>query len=284
MSVCNGEAVRKILSAPLDKGNWYRVFSMPDASFPNQMSQLSAAKHIALQRKIARGYAMSSIVKMEDRFDAAIQLFERGIEDAAAHDANGCVNLSDWCTFYAMDAVGLATFSKEFGFLRTRTDVGNSMAKMGPLKMYLALMAHFPDVHETLMPIITPLLIRVGMAPTNHVLQSTEAAIRAREGDDDASNDMFAHWKHQKAEDPISWRDLFATANANIAAGGDTVGTAEQAFVYYMLKHPDCVARLRAELDEASRQGRVAVPVQYQAAQQLPYLQACVRRHRTRRA
>jgi Cytochrome P450 len=276
VSVCNDEAVPKILNAPLDKGSWYRIFAMPDSSFKNQMSELSAKKYAVVQRKIARGYAASSLIKMEDRFDRAVLLFMDGVGKDAAKDPDGAVALDEWFTFYSFDIVGLVTFSREFGFLTTGSDVGDCIATSNALTIYLAVMAYFPDLHDWLTAVLSPILLRLGLQPMKHVLETTEQALHSREVDDAAGNDMVSHWKHQKEDDPLSARDLFSTANANVAAGGDTVGTIEQAFMYYMLKNPRCVERLQAELDEAARQGKISAPVGYQAALQLPYFQACV--------
>ena len=47
-----------------------------------------------------------------------------------------------------------------------------------------------------------------------------------------------------------------------------------RAVIYYVLKNEDCKKRLIAEVDEASKRGKLSDPVKYSEAEQMPYLQA----------
>lgn len=63
------------------------------------------------------------------------------------------------------------------------------------------------------------------------------------------------------------------------SAGSDTVSCGLQAFVYYMIRHPNAWARVRQEIDDAgAKQGicKDAV-ISYADAQQLPFFQACIK-------
>jgi cytochrome P450 len=69
---------------------------------------------------------------------------------------------------------------------------------------------------------------------------------------------------------------LLQTANNAYNAGADTVGATAQAFVYYLLRHPNYLQRLRDEIDTAQDRDELSPMVQYNEAQRLPFLQACV--------
>lgn len=58
------------------------------------------------------------------------------------------------------------------------------------------------------------------------------------------------------------------------AAGTDTSAIVLRSFVYFMLKHPECLAALRKELDQAVADGRLSIPPTYEQTLRLPYFQA----------
>ena len=274
VSVCNDQAARKILYPALDKGAWYKIFAMPDSSYVNYMSQLNAKKCLVLGKKITKGYSLNTVLGFEDRIDYAINLFKFGFDKACAR---GSVSLNEWFAYLTFDVVSLATFSKEFGFLRAEKDIGGSIANSEKLLWYLAIMGYFTKVHDWLEAFMLPLMKWFDLQPMRHVMGTTEKALKAREGIEEAGRDMLSHWKSQKEGNRLTDRDVFGLASTNVAAGGDTVGAESQAFVYYMLRNPDKLLKLREEIDKAASEGRISNPVQYKEALALPYFQACVR-------
>ena len=63
----------------------------------------------------------------------------------------------------------------------------------------------------------------------------------------------------------------------NLLAGADTTAIALQAIFNQLLRHPKVLAKLRLELDEAIRSGKITLPVRYADASRLPYFTACVK-------
>lgn len=72
-------------------------------------------------------------------------------------------------------------------------------------------------------------------------------------------------------------RDIFVSIGANIGAGSDTTSITLSAILYHLMKNPETMRRLREELDEASREGRISDPITFKEAQELPYLQAVIK-------
>ena len=247
---------------------------MPDSSWPNQMSETSAKRFAIKQKHIAGGYAFTNIIKVESKLDDAIHLLEHHFDCFDAIDET--IDLNKWSTYFAFDAVGLVTFSKEFGFLCQAADVGGSIATSQNLVAYLSAMAYFHRYHDALMSMLT--FSWIDLQPMKHVMNTTLHAVQIREKSSVESVDMMEQWKaaHERHPEGISKKDILSTANANVAAGADTVSTAFQAFIYLMLRNPKCVQRLRMELDKAALVGRTSLAVPFATAQRLPYFQACV--------
>lgn len=236
------------------------------------MCETSASRFALTQKKIAAGYSLSNIIRSEDEFDVAIARLEARIDESIYKDE--IISLDKWFAFFAFDIVGQTTFSQAFGFLERGVDVGGCVATSHALVTYLSFMAYFHKWHDLLMA--NPLIEYFDLQPMRHVMATTEKAVRTREKNSKARNDMIERWKRQTSDTPLTSKDLLSAANANVAAGAETVGTALQAFVYQMLQHPKCLARLRNEIDEAAAVGKLASPVRWSAAQDLTYFHACV--------
>jgi cytochrome P450 len=60
-------------------------------------------------------------------------------------------------------------------------------------------------------------------------------------------------------------------------AGSDTSATIIRVVFLYLITSPIMMGKLRAEMDEGIKQGRISSPIRDTEARQLPYLQACIK-------
>lgn len=60
-------------------------------------------------------------------------------------------------------------------------------------------------------------------------------------------------------------------------AGADSTSIALRAIFYFLMKHPEKLDRVRAEVDAAFSNGTLSTPVQYSEAVALPYLTAVIK-------
>lgn len=60
-------------------------------------------------------------------------------------------------------------------------------------------------------------------------------------------------------------------------AGSDSTSIALRSIFYYLMKNPESLAKLRAEIDAAYADGSLTTPVQYSHAVKLPYLGAVIK-------
>ncbi|EER40302.1 benzoate 4-monooxygenase cytochrome P450 [Histoplasma capsulatum H143] len=95
-----------------------------------------------------------------------------------------------------------------------------------------------------------------------------------REGRD--INNTIANATPQTAYHPdrMKLHEIHSAAFNAVAAGNETVSSGLQAFVYYMIRHPNAWDRARAEIDAAGLKDPV---ISYMDAQKLPFLQACIK-------
>jgi cytochrome P450 len=60
-------------------------------------------------------------------------------------------------------------------------------------------------------------------------------------------------------------------------AGADTTAIGLRTVFYHLLKHPNVLEKLRAELDTAAREGRLSDPPRFAEASKLPLLTSCIK-------
>jgi len=64
---------------------------------------------------------------------------------------------------------------------------------------------------------------------------------------------------------------------ANLGAGSDTTGISMTAIIYYLMKNPHSLQKLRDEIDTAVIEGNLSNPATFQQGQKLSYLQATIK-------
>jgi cytochrome P450 len=256
------------------QGPWYSIFSLPDYHYVNQMSELDPRRHIEKNRNVASGYALSNIIKSESHVDSLLKLFTERLNNCTT--SGQPMDFSTWFTFYSFDVVGEVTFSKSFGFLETGTDIRDAIANTRALALYIAVMGHYTWFHN--LTLGNPLLSRLGIQPSSHIFDTCLAAIATRKENTATRDDMMQKWLDNRAKYPdrMAESEIFAAAVSNLGAGADTVSATLQSLFYFLLRSPKHMQRLRDELDAAQDSGQLSPIVQYNEAQKLPFLQACV--------
>ena len=274
VSVNHPDAVQAILGASLEKGQFYRVFDIPNSNYVNIMSEVNHKRHAQKRANVNSAFLMSSVIQNEPHIDSAIELLEEQLEGLTktSHD----LPLHTWLAFFGYDVLGEALFSKRFGFLDQGRDIRNAIANTFGLALYISVMAYAQWLHALLLG--SPILRWLDFQPSAHTFDTCVVNINARKDNPEVRSDMIAHWLHtwKKYPDRMEEKEIFCAVLGTLAAGGETVSATMQAFFYLMLRHPDHLARLRQELDNAHARGELSAVVSYAEAQKLPYLQACV--------
>ncbi len=240
------------------------------------MSTLDPKKKTERSRNLAAGYTLSNVIRSEDAISSTIERL-LGWMDRFAEKGEP-MHLDKFFTYTAFDVVGEVVFSQPFGFLEQGVDIGNSISNSLALNAYAAVGGFFQPWN---MMVANPFVTWLQIMPMGHLFNTTMKAINERERNPDARFDLAAHWFKTLAQHPerMHLRDIHAQATTSVGAGADTVSCGLQAFVYHMLRHPTAWARVRAEIDVARRDRGLCADrvVAFEHAQQLPYLQACIK-------
>ena len=251
------------------------------------------------RRGIAHNYSLSTLVEYEPLVDSTTATFLTQLDERFADTGEVC-DFGRWLQFFAFDVIGELAFSKRLGFLESGTDVDNIMQSIEKNFDYFSVIGQMPvlDLWLGKNPIYVRFFKRAVSSP---ILQFAQGLLRERIGPDKAKEvedtrgtpvvadkhddlhqrpDFLSRFLTLSAENPEPMTDKQILANlfANINAGSDTIASTLRAIFYYLLKNPDTLATLYAELDAALSSGHLTLPyITWNESQSFPYLGAVIK-------
>jgi cytochrome P450 len=253
----------------------------------NLFSTRDPVYHREQKKKVAGAYSLTNLLESEAAVDSCTKLFMSRLDEWAATGKS--IDLGMWLQYYAFDVVGEVTFAKKLGFLAMGGDVDGMMETIEGILLYASLCGQVPEMHPLLLgnplfPILMP-----SMETWNAVLTFTLKAINSRtsikrdgelELTDGGEKDMLSRWAAVKNKDPLkmSTRDAIVHLSTNVFAGSDTTAIALRAVIYFLIKHPDKMAKVVEEIDAADKDNKLSDPISYkESIAHLPYTGAAIK-------
>lgn len=278
VSVCHADTVKKLYLQPLRKGTFYEFATYPDWRFQNPMSEPDPKRKVERSKTFAAGFAQSNLLRSEDAVSGVIsQLLDHmdGYEQRAEP-----MHLDKFFTYTAFDVVGEVLCSKPFGFLKEGKDVNNAIATNFFFQELVTWASHLRELHYVA---VNPIMTWLSLTPASWLGETAFAAVEDRMARPVERFDMLSHWFKYVDQNPgkASMREIMAQATNVVGAGSDTTSCLLQSLFYHLLRHPEALARARAEVDDQLAKtgggGGSDRVVPFSAVRELPYLQACVK-------
>ncbi|KAL5585651.1 hypothetical protein FOVSG1_013343 [Fusarium oxysporum f. sp. vasinfectum] len=280
------DAVKVIygLGTSFPKSPWYIPWGKSGDN--NLFNELNLAKHSHDRKQLQSTYSMSSLVNYEAFVDDCAALLKNRLSELYA--ANQVINMHHWFQCYAFDVIGMITYGKRLGFLDKGEDVENVISALGDIIRYSTMVGIVaPSLHNIIFPIMNSLPGTKGTGGS-FVTEFTEERIREAQSkpkavileDSDATTQSFLAKfiaKNSKSPDVFTSRHVLQGCLINMVAGSDTTAISLSAVLYYLLKNPKCMAKLREEVDTFSANGQLSNHVTYKESQAMPYLQAVIK-------
>ncbi len=203
------------------------------------------------------------------------------------------VDYRKWSNLFTVAAIANIGLSEDLGFLDRGDDLITSEAADGTLKQ-----VHFReclqatawaqsnlvwayDSYKTLIKISK--LVSSTYREKWRLNQDWDGIIRNRartrwkryEAGEEL-DDFFTAILQDKSGAPhnLEWGEMVAEVSIMMNAGSDTTAIAMNNAMFQLLKHPQCLKKLREELDTALENDEVVAP--YDRIKHLPYLRACL--------
>ena len=97
--------------------------------------------HARIRRTIGAAYSTMAITELEPLLDECVDLFMSRIRESSVLTSRA-FNIADWLQYYSFDCLGVVSFSKPIGFLKTGTDVGGMIRIVDKIFDYVALVGN----------------------------------------------------------------------------------------------------------------------------------------------
>lgn len=193
-----------------------------------------------------------------------------------------------WFQCYAFHVIGMITYGKRLGFLDKGEDVGNVINALGEILGYSTIVGIvFPTLRNIIVPVMNFFAGSKGQGGA-YITAFTKGRISEAKSnpkavaldDSDTSTQSFLMKllaKNTSKPDTFTSSHVITVCLINMIAGSDTTGISLSAVLYYLLKNPSCMDKLREEVDKFTANGQMSTCVTYKESQAMPYLQAVIR-------
>ena len=262
---------------------WVLSFYVKGKAIPGLFATQDEEVHRLLKRPISGIYSMSNLVSFEGHVDSTIREFFRQLDRRFGTTDTVC-DFGQWLQMFAFDVIGEITFSKRLGFLEKGDDVDNIMANSWRYFSRAAPLTQMPwlDYLWAKNPILQQMQITkinpiVTFARARRAEKEAEEKLKPLAPNDDVhtNRDFLSRFMEVSSKDPATppWA-VNAWATSNITAGSDTTAILLRTIFYHLLKHPNTLKVLNAELEA---QPELESLVTWKEAIKLPYLDAVIK-------
>ncbi|KAJ5151645.1 hypothetical protein N7492_009940 [Penicillium capsulatum] len=268
-------------SAWTKRGDWYQAWGHPQIT--NLFNEQNQQQHAEDRRKVANAYSMTSLVSYEPYVNESTALLAQRLSEFAK--AGLPMDLGYWLHCYAFDMIGFITFGQRFGFLDAGEDM-NSLIKSGDagatMSTLLGVLPEWFPLAFKFRGIWNEFKKAQGGGGlgflTLYALKQIEI-FKKKPKVAQETESFIVRFLRLQEERPESMTDrgVLLGVAANIAAGADTTSSTLSAIVYNLCRNPEMLKKLREELDQGVKSGRVSDPISFREAQDLPYLQAVIK-------
>jgi cytochrome P450 len=185
--------------------------------------------------------------------------------------------------------IGELYFGDAFGFLESGSDYGNYIATLDVLLPLLGVSAVLSPALRVPWMLFGLLRgeVRRGITCMQSIEELAKAQVDKRSRllrSSEKTNlrrDLLAKLfdVHEAKGESHDFRvpDIEQEGYVGIFAGSDTTAIAMRSIVDNLLRHPEALAKLQAELDNAFTNGQLSLPIRYAQASKLPFFAACVK-------
>ncbi|KAK4690313.1 hypothetical protein P7C71_g6448, partial [Lecanoromycetidae sp. Uapishka_2] len=265
----------------------YSAWGLPPPAEPNMLTTLSIEHHSKRRREGAALYQMSALQNIEYQVDSTISTLSSKLTSFS--QSSQPIDLAKWLQFFAFDTIGAITFDKPIGFLEKGTDLADIQETIHTYSRYGGVMGVLGEWHPfvfALLQLIAP-KGEVGlayvmafadrcMADWNASHTETEKKVNEdrTDGGEILQTDFMSSFLAKTRRDPrFTVEDGNYHIISNVVAGGETTGIELSAAMYYLLRSPSTLSKLRHALHESGiKSGDKEVKLKQ--AQDCIYLQA----------
>jgi cytochrome P450 len=233
---------------------------------------------------------MTSLVSYETFVNQCADIFAQRLQDMA--DTGESINMRHWFQCYAFDVIACITYGSRFGFLDRGDDIRGMMGDLHALLRYSTLVGIVPWLHGWIFYPASKLQLfgakgrvtimdfvkrRMAVRECERQLAKSSEEKKARE--EGVTKDFLDRLldQHEDNPDKTTMYHVFLVGLANINAGSDTTATSLSGILYYLLKTPRVLAKLKEEIESFTASGQLSANPTFKETQRMPYFDVVVK-------
>ncbi|RFU81362.1 hypothetical protein TARUN_845 [Trichoderma arundinaceum] len=285
------EAVNAVygIGSKLPKSEWYDGWKLPSPDAWTMFPDKDIKRHAQTRRVFQGLYSMSSLISYEKYVDECADVLLNRL--CICSKSREPIDMGHWFQCYAFDVIGNITFSKPFGFLDRGEDVSGLLQALDKVIAYSTLIGIFSSLHPYVFA-VTNFFGIGGAAGRTYLARYVKERIRQRKAEKytmeekltahvDGSPEDFLEKimiKNKDAPSKVTDYHVFMMSMSNIVAGSDTTAISLSAILYYLLKYPTVMEKLREEVDQSTTSGGfTGAHLSFKASLEMPYWQAVMK-------
>ena len=207
--------------------------------------------------------------------DQVNRKFIAALVDHAQHKHE--FDLFTWMQFYAFDVIGEITFGRSFGLIEAGYDKDRLLHAVHIATIsYGSTAGLVPEIHRLYFWLHSIIPIESHWKVTQRVILR-EIGARVKGASESDREDFLQKCVQLTKSGKMEEATMNNVLGSNVGAGSDTTGISLTAIIYFLMKNPACLQKLRVEIDTATRDGALSDPATFHEAQKLPYLQAIIK-------
>jgi len=241
---------------------------------PSLVSTKDETRHGQLRRSVASAFTIKGSQDYETFIDSTIPELLKAVR----RSKRGKIDLPDLLMLYSMDSASRMAFSESLGCLESGEDVGGSIALIRDRLKHWGYWSSVPWLERLIYR--NPLAMskskgRTPSAMVNTAAQKLKMRLASKEGVD--GRDMLHKFiqAHHVNPDTIDIPGIVSLLMSTITGAGDTTAATMTATIFYLIKNPAPLEKLRNELRNAGLSHDKLPP--YTQASKLPYLAAVIK-------
>ena len=284
------------IGSKFPKSDWYDGWKHPSPDKWTLFPDRDMKRHAETRKRFQGLYSMTSLVSYEGFVDSCASIFDNRLREFATRGET--INMGHWFQCYAFDVIGDITYGARFGFLDDGEDKQGLLAALQNTMVYSTLIGIYAKLHPWLWDIATKFTWS-GAGARAYLMQFAQqqvdkrraerkardpekgkAGARQHEGDEATPEDFLEKLLNANEDDPdkVKLYHVFMMGLSNIIAGSDTTAVSLSAILYYLLKKPATLKKLRHEIQEFEASGQCGNPqVTFKESQAMPYFQAVIK-------
>lgn len=290
-SIDDPDAVRTIYGAgsKFRKGDWYYAWQPPGDDKYSLFSDRNIKRHADTRKRFQALYSMTSVVSYEPLADKCADIFAERLDETIA--ASKSVDMAHWFQCYAFDVIAALTYGRRFGFLDRGEDLDGTIQEVDKITWHGTLIGIYTGLHDWLFNLATKFSwsgakgrVTIGKFVQQQIgerLQQRQnlGVMNGQKKADDTKEDFLNRLLdlHEQDTEKHTRYHVFMVGLSNIMAGFDTTAVSLSAVLYYLLKNPQTMSKLKNELHEFTARGHQAKDISFKESQELPYFQAVVK-------